>query len=65
MDDMGWCPLTTCKQLATIERDNNSGKCTYCDFHFCLDCNDRVHPFKRCMINRLDILEEFKNSEEI
>lgn len=62
---MGWCPLSTCKQLAIIEQEQNSGKCTFCDFHFCLDCKDRVHPFKRCLINRLDMLEEFKDNENI
>jgi len=27
MDDLGWCPLSGCGSLATIERDMNFGKC--------------------------------------
>lgn len=65
MDDMGWCPLAQCSQLAHIDRLQNSGKCTFCDFHFCLDCRDRVHPYKRCKIYRLDISEEFKENETL
>ena len=62
MDDMGWCPLPTCSQLAHIEKDLNMGKCTFCDFRFCLDCNDSYHPFKRCPINRVDLMN-FQDNE--
>ena len=58
MDDMGWCPL--CNALANIHKDENCGKCTHCNLSYCLDCKTRVHPFKRCAINRLDLLIEFK-----
>lgn len=27
MDDLGWCPLTGCGSLATIEKDINQGRC--------------------------------------
>ena len=65
MDDMGWCPLPSCNSIAVIERDLNKGQCTFCDFTFCLDCKDRVHPFKRCGVHRLDLLPDFKNNETI
>ena len=57
MDDLGWCPLNGCGSLATIEREQNQGKCQHCDFTFCLECKQRYHPFKRCLINRLDLNE--------
>lgn len=57
MDDLGWCPLPGCGSLATIEKDQNFGKCQHCDFMFCLDCRERYHPYKRCSINRLDLID--------
>lgn len=36
MDDLGWCPLAGCGSLATLERDQNMGRCQHCDFTFCL-----------------------------
>jgi len=27
MDDLGWCPLNGCGSLATLERDQNMGRC--------------------------------------
>ena len=65
MDDMGWCPLPTCNQIAHIERDQNLGKCTFCDFTFCLDCKERIHPFKRCLVNRIDLMDDYLNNETI
>ena len=62
MDDMGWCPLPSCSQLAHIDKDLNMGKCTFCDFRFCLDCNDSYHPGKRCPINRVDLMD-FESNE--
>lgn len=62
MEDMGWCPMPGCKSVANIEKAENIGRCQHCEFAFCLDCKERVHPFKRCPINRLDLLEEFKDS---
>jgi len=59
MDDIGWCPLPGCNSLANIEQSENIGKCQHCEFSFCLDCKEHVHPFKRCKINRVDLLEEF------
>lgn len=58
MDDMGWCPLPGCGQLAHIEKDQNLGRCTFCDYAYCLDCKDRIHPLKRCLINRVDYIAE-------
>lgn len=55
MDDLGWCPLPGCGSLATIEKDFNFGKCQHCDLMFCLDCKERFHPYKRCLVNRLDL----------
>ena len=57
MDDLGWCPLPGCASLATIEKDYNYGKCQHCDFMFCLDCRERYHPYKRCIVNRLDLMD--------
>ena len=65
MDDMGWCPLPQCAQLANVDKTTNSGKCSFCDFIFCLDCKDRVHPFRRCLIHRIDLKDQFMNNEEI
>ena len=60
MDDMCWCPLPTCGSIAVKDKQDNSGKCQHCEFHFCLDCKEQVHPFKRCMVNRIDLLVEYK-----
>lgn len=57
MDDMGWCPIPSCNQIANIDKELNKGRCTFCDLQFCLECKQRVHPFKRCAVNRLDLLE--------
>lgn len=65
MDDLGWCPLSGCGSLATIEKDINQGRCQHCDFTFCLDCKDRYHPFKRCILNRLDLGQYLAETEEI
>lgn len=56
MDDLGWCPLPGCGSLANIDKESNQGKCQHCDFTFCLDCKERYHPFKRCLIHRIDLL---------
>ena len=58
MDDMGWCPLVGCGALANLEKENNYGTCQHCDYTFCLDCKNRYHPFKRCALNRVDLLME-------
>lgn len=65
MDDLGWCPLNGCNSLATLERDQNFGRCQHCDFTFCLDCKERYHPFKRCIINRLDLYQELIDTDKI
>lgn len=64
MDDLGWCPLPGCGALATIERELNYGKCQHCELVFCLDCRQRNHPYKRCLINRLDLNELISKSEK-
>jgi len=64
MDDMGWCPMKGCGSLANIEKAENSGKCQHCEFYFCLDCKNRVHPFKRCDLNRVDLLMMDKNNSD-
>lgn len=64
MDDMGWCPVPGCGQLANIEKQENYGKCTFCDFRFCLDCKERHHPMRRCPINRLDLMSDLQDSDE-
>ncbi len=58
MGDLGWCPLPGCNSLADIDKNANSGRCQHCEFHYCLDCKNGVHPFKRCAVNRLDLLED-------
>lgn len=64
MDDMGWCPIKGCGALANIEKSENSGRCQHCEFYFCLDCKNKFHPFKRCDINRVDLMMQYKTSEE-
>jgi hypothetical protein len=64
MDDMGWCPNETCGAIAQIEKEENSGRCQHCDFYFCLDCKNRVHPFKRCDINRVDLMQKYTTTVE-
>merc|ERR1711966_398257 len=64
MDDMGWCPMKGCGSLANIEKAENSGKCQHCEFYFCLDCKNKVHPFKRCDLNRVDLLMMDKNNSD-
>ncbi len=63
MDDMCWCPVPTCGSVAAIE--SNSGRCQHCDFHFCLDCKQHVHPYKRCLVNRLDLLAEYADQMKV
>lgn len=64
MDDLGWCPLAGCGSLATIEKEYNFGKCQHCDFMFCLDCRERHHPYKRCLVNRLDLFELISEAQQ-
>ena len=59
MDDMGWCPM--CDSLANYDKAENSGKCQHCEFYFCLDCKNRFHPFKRCDLNRVDLIMQTNN----
>ena len=65
MDDLGWCPVPGCGQLANIEKQENYGKCSFCDFRFCLDCKERHHPSKRCPINRVDLMSGLMDKEDI
>lgn len=64
MDDMGWCPLQGCTSLAIYDLQENTGRCQHCEFLFCLDCKKAAHPFKRCLINRIDLNQQ-KYEEEI
>ena len=57
MDDIGWCPRNGCNAVATIEKEKGFGQCSHCEFMFCLQCKDRYHPYKRCLIHRLDLNE--------
>lgn len=43
-----------------VEKEDNVGRCQHCDLRFCLDCKEQVHPFKRCMANRIDLLVQYK-----
>lgn len=65
MDDMGICPLPGCGSLATKDLELNMGKCHHCEFMFCLGCNDRYHPFKRCKRHRIDDYEQLAEIEGI
>jgi hypothetical protein len=65
MDDMGWCPIPGCSQLAHIEKELNIGRCTFCELVFCLDCRQNNHPFRRCKINRLDLVLANKENDQI
>lgn len=31
---------------------------------FCLDCRERYHPYKRCLINRLDLFDVLEEAEK-
>ena len=48
MDDFGWCPREDCAQPAEIKKDKNYGRCTRCNFMFCLTCKSKYHFYKRC-----------------
>jgi hypothetical protein len=58
MDDIGWCPQETCTSLANLDLDENTGRCQHCEFLFCLDCRESVHPYRRCPANRIDLVED-------
>jgi hypothetical protein len=30
---------------------------------FCLDCRERFHPYKRCLVNRLDLMDLIKGED--
>jgi len=64
MDDLGWCPLAGCGSLATLEKEEGYGKCQHCDFMFCLACKERYHPYKRCLVNRLDLVDLIKKDDK-
>jgi hypothetical protein len=32
---------------------------------FCLDCRERYHPYKRCLVNRLDLFDIVSEEEKI
>ena len=59
MDDMCWCPIPTCGSVATVDHEDNTGRCQHCEHHFCMDCKKHVHPFRRCQVHRLDLLVEY------
>ena len=59
MEDMSWCPIPSCGSIAVVELDENVGRCQHCELRFCLDCKEHAHPFKRCPINRIDLMEKF------
>ena len=61
MDDMTWCPLTACGSVAVIDVEDNTGRCQHCEHHFCLDCKQHVHPYKRCLIHRIDLIAEYRD----
>jgi len=63
MEDMGWCPLIGCNSLANVEKAENTGRCQHCEFLFCLDCKNGAHPYKRCLLNRLDVSNNLSPSE--
>jgi hypothetical protein len=63
MDDMGWCPIPNCGALAHIQAEKNTGQCSHCEFLYCLECNQKYHPFKRCWKNRLDIGDMLNEAE--
>lgn len=68
MDDLGYCPIVGCGSLgslATIERDKGFGKCQFCDFMFCLECKERYHPYKRCMVYRLDLFDMIDATDKV
>lgn len=65
MDDVGWCPLEGCNSLANVEKAENTGRCQHCEFLFCLDCRGSAHPFKRCLINRIDLDPNMKDQIEV
>ena len=48
MDDFGWCPLSACAGPADIDRVKNFGRCTHCNFTFCLTCREKAHFFRQC-----------------
>ncbi len=31
---------------------------------FCLDCKERYHPYKRCLVHRLDLINLISNDEK-
>lgn len=61
MDDMTWCPLPSCGSIAIVHKAQNAGRCQHCELHFCLDCKKHVHPFRRCLANRIDLLVEYQD----
>jgi hypothetical protein len=65
MEDMGWCPLEGCGQIANIDKALNRGKCSFCEFQFCLECKERVHPFKRCPLNRIDLRPDLLGMDQV
>ena len=65
MDDMGFCPIESCKQLAHIDKNSNSGLCSFCNFRYCLDCKAQYHPNKRCGIHRIDKLERLNEETKV
>ena len=54
--------MPTCGAIAIIEPHENAGTCQHCEHHFCLDCKKSVHPGKRCLVNRLDLLAEYADA---
>jgi len=46
MEDFGWCPISECAAPAEIDKVKNFGRCTHCNFTFCLTCREKAHFFK-------------------
>jgi hypothetical protein len=64
MEDLGWCPIVGCGSIANVERSENQGRCQHCEFLFCLGCKSSAHPFKRCLLNRIDLNQDCKEEIE-
>ena len=62
MDDFGWCPIAECAAPAEIDKVKNFGRCTHCNFIFCLTCKEKNHFFKKCPALAIQIKQNIKDS---
>ena len=64
MDEFTWCPKPDCGHVAEVYEEKGQGECSWCQYKFCLRCNDAFHPFQRCRTAKVTYDDEDTADED-